>query len=88
MQVFQVSTLPRLLFDFTVKGLAWHEVWNIIVVIVFLVAVLAVLLLHALVAFGELAKGREAVWPKLIEDSRHELCELLVFPIAVDREGI
>lgn len=51
----RLPTLSCSLFDLIIKGLTWDKIRDIIVVVVFLLAVLAVLLLHALVALGQLA---------------------------------
>jgi predicted N-acetyltransferase YhbS len=60
----------------------------IILVVILLVLAFALLLLHALVALGELAERGKRVGAELVEDTGDELRKLLVFAVAVDGEGV
>ena len=75
-------------FAFALKVLALHKIWNLIVIVVFLAVFTIPTLLHALIAFRELAKGCERVGSELVQDSGHEFGELLVFAVAVDCESV
>jgi hypothetical protein len=69
---------------------ASNEVGDVIVIliVVLLGTVLALLLLHALVALGKFAQRCERVGTKLVKDAGDELCQLLVLAGAVDGEGV
>ena len=67
---------------------ALDELRDLVIVVVLLVAVLALLLLHGLVALGELAQAGERIWAKLVEDAGDELGKLLLLAVAVDGEGV
>jgi hypothetical protein len=65
------------------------QVRNVIVIVVLsLLAIFALLFLHALVAFGELSQGREGVWAELVEDAGHELRKFLVLTVTVYGKGV
>lgn len=72
------------------ERLTRYQIRNLLVVIsaLFLLPVLALILLHALVALGQLAEAGQAVWAKLVEDARDELGKLFVFAVAVQGEGV
>lgn len=72
------------LLDGLVEGLASNEVWDVVIVLL----LGALLLLHALVALGQLAQGGKGVWAELVEDTWDELGELLVLAGTVDGEGV
>ena len=72
------------LLDGLVEGLAGNEIWDVVIVLL----LGALLLLHALVALGELAQGCKGVWAKLVQDTWDELGELLVLTGTVDSEGV
>ena len=72
------------LLDGLVEGLASNEVWDVIIVLL----LGTLLLLHALVALGQLAQGGKGVWAELVEDAWDELGELLVLTGTVDGEGV
>jgi hypothetical protein len=75
-----------------------HQVWDIVVVVVFVLSTVradagpagaaTVLGLDRLVGLGELAQGGERVRAELVEDARDELGELLDLAGAVDGEGV
>jgi hypothetical protein len=72
-----------LLLDFgslTLECLALDQVWDLVIIVV--------LLLQILVCFGELAKLGERVGAELGEDAWHELRELLLFCVPIDREEV
>jgi len=58
-RIRQVPELKQRLFYLALKVLSRNQVWDIIVVFILLLAFLALLLLHGLIALGELAQGRE-----------------------------
>lgn len=66
--------------DLVLEALAGHEVGDLIVIIL--------LLLHVLVALGQLAERGKRVGAELVEDAGHELRQLLVLTVAVDGEGV
>lgn len=72
------------LIDLLVEGLASNEVWDVVIVLL----LGALLLLHALVALSQLAKGGKGIWAELVEDTWDELGELLVLTGTVDGEGV
>lgn len=72
------------LIDLLVEGLASNKVWDVVIVLL----LGALLLLHALVALGQLAKGGKGIWAELVEDTWDELGELLVLTGTVDGEGV
>ena len=72
------------LIDLLVEGLTSNEVWDVVIVLL----LSALLLLHALVALGQLAKRGKGIWAKLVEDTWDELGELLVLTGTVDGEGV
>lgn len=74
------------LFNLALEVLTLHKIRNIILVVVLLLA--ALVLLHVLVALGELAEGGEAVGAELVQDAGDELCELLLLAVAVKGEGV
>lgn len=77
---------PRLLstylLDLALEVLALNEVGNLVVVLALLV------LLHGLVALGELAEGGQGVGAELVQDAGDELGELLVLAVAGDDKGV
>lgn len=75
-----------LLLDFAIECLAWHEVRNIVVVLVGLI--LAFLLLHGLVTLCQLTQRCERVRAQLIEDAGDQFRKFLVFAVAVDGERV
>lgn len=72
----------KCLLDLALEVLTLDQVGDVV-----LLTVLA-LLLHVLVALGELAEGGEGVGAELVEDAGDELGELLVLAVAVDGEGV
>lgn len=81
---FQFKSLLTNLLDGLVEGLASNKVWDVVIVLL----LGALLLLHALVALGQLAQGGKGVWAELVEDTWNELGELLVLTGTVDGEGV
>jgi hypothetical protein len=82
----ETTGVPRLLstylLDLALKVLALNEVGNLVVVLTLLV------LLHGLVALGELAEGGEGVGAELVQDTGDEFGELLVLAVAGDGIGV
>lgn len=70
--------------DLILKVFTCHQIGDIIVIL----AVRLLILLHVLIALGELAEGCERVRAQLVEDARNKLCELLVLAVAIDCEGV
>ena len=86
------ETIPAqpLLLDLAIESLPCHKVGNVVIVIFsLLVSVLsALLLLHALIAFCQLAQRSETVRPKLVQDTGDEFGQFFVLAIAVYCEGV
>lgn len=75
------------LLNIAFKILALDQLGDII--LVFLLALTTgLVLLHVLVAFGELAERGEAVGAQLVEDTGDELSEFLFFAVAVEGKGV
>lgn len=71
------------------KVLALDQVGNLFVIVILLLPTFTLAaLLQRLVALGELSERGERVGAKLVEDTRNELCQLLVLSVAVEREGV
>jgi len=66
---------------------ASNEVGDVIVILVVVLA-LTLLLLHALVALGELAQRCERVGAELVEDTGDKFGQLLVLTCTVDGKGV
>lgn len=85
-------TVSRRLLDLarlaTLKVLPGDQVGYVVVVLCVGRALLALLLLHRLVALGELAQRGQRVRAKLVEDARDELRQLLVLAVAVQGKGV
>jgi hypothetical protein len=74
------------LLDLALEVLASNQVWDVIIILLLVLTLLA--LLHGLVGFGELAEGGKRVWAELVKDTWDELGELLVLTVTVDGEGV
>lgn len=72
---------------FCLEVLTLDKVWNIIIVVIFLVLAVCTLL-QALVAFCKLPQRCERIWAKLIEDAGNKFGELFILAIAVDGERV
>lgn len=72
-----------LLLDLVLEAVAGHQVGDVVLISLPLLA-----LLHVLVALGKLAERRERVGAELVEDTGDELRELLVLTVAVDGECV
>ena len=75
------------LFDLVLEVLPCDQIWDVIIVIVFLVFT-ACFLLHRLITLGKLSEGGKGVWAKLVEDTGDEFGEFLVFTVSVDGKGV
>jgi hypothetical protein len=78
---FKLSSL----LDLALEVLTLHEIGDIILIVILLVALG---LLHVLVGLGELAERGEAVGTQLVEDAGDELGELLLLAVTVEGEGV
>ena len=76
------------LLDIALEVLALNQIRDIILIIILLALGTGLVLLHVLVALGELAEGGEAVGAKLVQDTGDELGELLLLAVAVEGEGV
>lgn len=74
------------LLDLALEVLTLHQVGDIILIVVLLLA--SLVLLHVLVALGQLAEGGEAVGAELVQDAGDELGEFLFLAVAVEGEGV
>ena len=74
------------LLNLALEGLACNQIWDIVIVLLLVLTLL--LLLHGLVALGELAERCKGVWAKLVKDTWDKLGELLVLTVTVDGEGV
>ena len=81
----QVPRKTAALLDLALKVLTLHQIGDIILVVVLL---LALGLLHVLVGLGQLAEGGEGVRAQLVEDAGDELGEFLLLAVAVEGEGV
>lgn len=61
------KTAYLFLFNLALKVLTLHQIGDIILIVVLLLA--SLVLLHVLVALGELAEGGEAVGAELVQDA-------------------
>lgn len=77
----------RILLNIALEVLALNQVGDIVLILI-LLALGAGLLLHVLVALGELAQGGQAVGAELVEDTGDELGELLLLAVTVEGEGV
>lgn len=75
------------LLNIALEVLALNQVRDIVLILV-LLALGTGLLLHVLVALGELAQGGKAVGAKLVEDTGDELGEFLLLAVTVEGEGV
>lgn len=78
-----LSDKECLLLDLVLKAVAGHQLGDVVLISLPLLA-----LLHVLVALGKLAERRERVGAELVEDAGDELRELLVLTVAVDGECV
>ena len=82
----ETNGAPRLfstyLLDLALKVLALNEVGNLVIILTLLI------LLHGLVAIGELAEGGQGVGAELVQDTGDELSEFLVLAVTGDDEGV
>ena len=80
------------LFDLPLEILPFHQIWDLVIIVPALSFLLvphsALLLLHALVALGQLPQACQTVRAELVEDSWDKLGEFLVLAVAVDGEGV
>lgn len=76
------------LLDIALEVLAFNQIRDIILIIILLALGTGLVLLHVLVALGELAEGGEAVGAKLVQDTGDELGEFLLFAVTVESEGV
>lgn len=76
------------LLDVALEVLALNEIGDIILLIVLLAVSAGLVLLHVLVALGELAEGSKAVGAKLVQDTGDELGEFLLLAVAVEGESV
>lgn len=76
------------LLNIALKVLALDQLGDIILLVFLLALTTGLVLLHVLVAFGELAERGEAVGAQLVEDTGDELGEFLFFAVAVEGEGV
>lgn len=87
---FSLSSIFRSkcnLLNIALEVLALNQVRDIVLILV-LLALGTGLLLHVLVALGELAQGGKAVGAKLVEDTGDELGEFLLLAVTVEGEGV
>ena len=76
------------LLDIALEVLALDQIRDIILIFILLALSAGLVLLHVLVALGELAEGGEAVGAKLVKDTRDELGKFLLFAVTVESEGV
>lgn len=74
------------LFNSVLEVLALHQIRDIVLILILLVTTLV--LLHVLVALGELAEGGEGVGAELVQDAGDELSEFLLLTVTVESEGV
>lgn len=72
------------LLDLVLEVLASNQIGDVVIISL----LVAISLLHVLVALSKLAERGERVRAKLVKDARDELCQLLVLTVAVDGEGV
>jgi hypothetical protein len=75
------------LFNLVLKVLSCNQIRDVIVIIVAFLLV-ALRLLHGLVALSQLSKRGEGVGAELVEDAGDEFSELFVFASSVDGKGV
>jgi hypothetical protein len=76
----------KILLDIALEVLALNQIRDIILIIILLLT--GLVLLHVLVALGELAEGSKAVGAKLVQDTGDELGEFLLLTVTVESEGV
>lgn len=82
-RVFHFFQTTGRLLDLVLEILARYEVGNLIVI-----SLLLVILLHVLVALGQLAERGKRVRAELVQDTGNELRKLLLLAVAVDGERV
>lgn len=76
------------LLNIALEVLTLNQIRDIILLVVLLALTTGLVLLHVLVAFGELAERGEAVGAKLVQDTGDELGEFLLLAVTVEGEGV
>jgi hypothetical protein len=79
--------LRYFLFDLVLEVLPCDQIWDVIIIVVFLVFTTC-FLLHRLITFGKLSEGGKGVWAELVEDTGDEFGEFLVFTVSIDGKGV
>jgi len=81
---FVISFLLNIAFEV----LTLNQIGDIILLVVLLALTTGLVLLHVLVALGELAERGKAVGAKLVQDPGNELGEFLLLAVTVEGEGV
>ena len=76
------------LLNIALEVLTLNQIRDIILLVVLLALTTGLVLLHVLVALGELAERGEAVGAKLVQDTGDELGEFLLLAVTVEGEGV
>jgi hypothetical protein len=87
LHVFYICSFEIFLFDLVLEVLPCDQIWDVIVVVVFLVFTTC-FLLHRLITLGKLSEGGEGVRAELVEDTGDEFGEFLVFTVSIDGKGV
>lgn len=75
-------------FNFALEVLALDQVRDVLVILPFLLPLAFFTLLHGLIALGQFAERGQRVGAQLVEDTRDEFGEFLLFAVAVNGEGV
>ena len=85
----QTPLSTPLSLDLTLETIARDQIRDIVIIIIgLLLPILALLLLHALIALRQLPQRCQRVRPQLVQDPRHQLRQFFVFACAVNRECV
>lgn len=76
------------LLNIALEVLTLNQIGDIILLVVLLALTTGLVLLHVLVALGELAERGKAVGAKLVQDTGDELGEFLLLAVTVEGEGV
>lgn len=76
------------LLNIALEVLTLNQIGDIILLVVLLALTTGLVLLHVLVALGELAERSEAVGAKLVQDTGDKLGEFLLLAVTVEGEGV